>query len=396
MLCTKELSMASIRTAFIAIGTVGTTIWLCAFSLASQSQAATFSALANVIGDGQEEERTTEADSLVSTSSAGFIGKAEARASAASDLSLTTFASSEKFGVSAIAQGVAFIVSNYTITGGPDISYPLSFNSKLTGSLKASTAPRTPPSIASALFSSSTSVGEIDTFRVAGLTSQAGIPIINTSGTFSESDSRESGLRAEVTPTLSIGAEILQLGDEDLQFLSDGLGLQLEREIPFRGFRERVSVLEGLIESQLFNVGLPTKGILPGVEAEIGFDADFIFDTSFSQPVLTDLRGGVFSHSLNSTASASVSDASATSDYSATLSLESITVPVDFDAVDISGLSVVFDTGLTIPVTREGVSVPEPIPEPSSVLGTLIVGAFGAYFLLKRKLQKALLMRPHF
>lgn len=101
-------------------------------------------------------------------------------------------------------------------------------------------------------------------------------------------------------------------------------------------------------------------------------------------------------------------DANATSDYSATLSLESITVPADFNAVDISGLSVVFDSGLTIPVTREGVlepepipgteptpgiepiqkHAPEPIPEPSSVLGTLIVSAFSAYSLLKRKLKK--------
>jgi hypothetical protein len=85
---------------------------------------------------------------------------------------------------------------------------------------------------------------------------------------------------------------------------------------------------------------------------------------------------GYFSVALSSVASSSpIGSTFARSGFIDTAYLESITVPADFNTVDISGLSIVFDSGLTMPVTRAVAAVPEPSCVVLTGLGLVLLSA---------------------
>jgi hypothetical protein len=107
--------------------------------------------------------------------------------------------------------------------------------------------------------------------------------------------------------------------------------------------------------------GIPTgatSGNLVGDVSLTGFTGiTYTFDSTFSLPVtLSGTEVDALSATLSSVAS-STPGASAYSDFSDTLDLTSITLPSGFTQVNPSDLQVVFDSGLTMPVTT---AVPEP------------------------------------
>lgn len=128
------------------------------------------------------------------------------------------------------------------------------------------------------------------------------------------------------------------------------------------------------------------SGFLPGIPLGIntlGIDTTF----NLNIPVLTQTETtGFLTSSLVSSASSTQSNgANATSDFSNGLSLTSITVPADFNSVNLDNLFVVFDSGRTIKVTSDG-NGNTSVPEPSSTLGLLAaLSAFVTRSVLKRK-----------
>lgn len=391
MATTKKLSMATAGAAFISLGRVSTTILLFMAPLASRSQAASFTA---TTGYGFNTNTDTASGLGASASSSFNAGNASASAYANSDIELGVFASSEGSGLVEPVVSNAGYSLNYSIVNNPNqISLPLTFNFVLTGNINASSQD-VPYGTAGASFlytiASSRPPSNPDGFTSGQVSLlSAGGQIFPSSNGFIG----ESSIRAVVTPELGLDIrEAFGLEDEDLPRILE----EFEPSFPLGSFEQaefelRLSEKEANLLSLLTTFGsIPVRG----TPIEIGFDSEFFFDTPI--PVQAEVREGGFINTSLFASSSSSANASAVTDYSNSLSLESITVPADFDAVDISSLSVAFDSGLTIPVTREGVLGPEPIPgaepqpvpEPSAMLGSLVASAFGAYSLLKRKLKK--------
>ena len=250
--------------------------------LASWCQAATFGATAGV-GFDQVTDTTTEAGSSASaevSGTAGIDGNARATASVDSDFNLATFATSKNFAAVQSALANSFIISSYRIVGSPDIFYPIRFNFNLTGSLSASTAPF--PAVTSAASATVSyrilGASAASTSGSSTLLSQAGIPIPITTGAIGE-----SSIRARITPSFSLGAGRTQFTQEELNFLLSDVLVPPNLEYNIKELQTEVSVLEGIIANQFINRGLPTRGLLPGWEPKIGFDTDFVFDTTISQ-----------------------------------------------------------------------------------------------------------------
>ncbi len=292
--------------------------------------------------------------------------------------------------------------NSYEIIGnGSNASIPLNFNFSLTGKINLSSEPPT-----KSLFSLSgghvsyhtwnydfSQGNHYETTGGLDIQSQAGA-IVRYNEWGSWATLGKSDGYAEVTPKVSVGADFQKLGPEAVKALDDsirkltfgpGNGLLDTLRIPqveysLDSFKRRVSIYEGTVINLAQNL-FPSIGLPGGISLDFGYDVNFIFDSQLSLAQALS-KNGQLDIFLFVEAYASPS-ASAVVDYGNTLKLTSITVPYDFDAIDIADLKVAFGSGDIIPVTREAsaASVPTPAMLPGLV-------ALGINILRRRKLAQ--------
>jgi hypothetical protein len=320
--------------------------------------------------------------------------------------SLKMKAESQGAGLPISVSSFGKLENSYEIIGnGSNVSIPLSFNFSLTGKMKLSSA----PAMESPFSPFSLSTGAIDYHIWNWDFSQGnyyettgGLTIQSQFGTIIRYDERGSwktllennNSYVEVTPNPSVDTDFEKLNPETVKSLSDEIkkwtsdprnGLSDTLRIPGSefssdSFKVKTGIYEGTIISLARNLS-PSIGLPGGISLSFGYDADFIFESnlSLSQALSKNGRLDIF---LDVQASASPS-ASSVVDYGNTLKLTSITVPYDFDAINIADLKVAFESGDIIPVTREAraASVPTPAMLPGLV-------ALGINVLRRRKLAQ--------
>jgi len=318
-------------------------------------------------------------DTQTSTQPGGGAASSFSNGSAfsGSNISLGVSASSTNFFLTVPNGGVASLSTVFSVQGNPSsVQLPLSFNFRLNGGLSGDTEPKNLGSVANAVYSSRVTATGFGipggtTSGSASLTCSAGgcLPLIG-------GDLGASTPRVRVTPVLKVEQNVFELSEEDLGALSIGATL----ETTLDEYATNVSVLEGTILNQIGSIGLPTRGILPGTDAEIGFNVDFGIDTHVNIPIHV-TGGGLLNISIAAQASSSPLQASASADFASTFLLESITVPSDFRLVDINNLRVAFDSGLTVPVTSA-------VPLPGSAW--LLASALLAFIRLTRHSSRRL------
>lgn len=351
--------------------------------IAQSANAATLGARAsvNLIEMDNETNRSPASGSLVEASASGQGSSGTGFASF--DGKVGASAMSENTSPIYNASGSGSFGSGYEVIGNSDnTSLPLSFNFHLSGSLSADSeiGNNTSQGIAGAtvggLLSSGSNVSQIN--GRANLRSRAGSPISFTqAGVFGSSGSPQ----VRIQPKINVEADINEvfLNEDDLDELN--LEFSLEGEPSDFDF----PVLTGLIADAITSQGLSRLNLVPGLDIEAGFKVDYGFDTSFSLPLEVVDRGKI-NYFINTSANALL-EASANSNYSSTLSLTSITVPEEFDAVDVDKLRVVFDSGFELPIQVESYGtgngngdVPKSVPEPLTILGSATALGFGALF----------------
>ncbi|MBW4473962.1 MAG: PTPA-CTERM sorting domain-containing protein [Stenomitos rutilans HA7619-LM2] len=380
----------------IAAGSLAT-VTASLFTVAVPAQAASVTATSYVnLIDGPNIVTDVGLNPSASSSAGG--GGGSAIASAGPTASLRAFANSENSILSTPAGASAGFGLNYVLAGNPNAAFiPLTFNFNLSGGLNASVDVTNTGSVASANFqyliidTASSNVGGSSSLTLQGR--QA--PLFFSSGTLG--DTGNGGrLGARVTPVLNIQGTVNVEGEkiraEDFQDLGETpaekalfatVGKFLTTDIPLEQFRTETSFLNGAIINAISSFGLPRLNIpagkVLGADIDLGFDTEFFFNTNVQLTRQVQDKGFLIG-SLTTSAATSPFDANASSNFGSTLKLTSITVPQSFNAVDVSNLKVMFDSGQVFDVIRE--SNPTPVPTPALLPGLI---GFGLNMFRKRK-----------
>jgi len=275
----------------------------------------------------------------------------EAKASVSPDGKIKIYASSQDAIPLYNAVAQASFVSAYTINGA-DGGLPVSFNFNLTGSLEANsdfgssqlgqasiflTATHNSFSQSNGFSSSSTTAG-------ANLSVISGIPIFSSTGSFASSPS----IKTQITPEINIEAKRkFKLTELD--------AIDLQLDLKFSGSPDNYDfpILSGVIANAINRFGLPRLNLAPGINADISFDVDYIFDSSLSfQPTLTESGSiGIGASATSSTLPGGSNYG--TADYQNTFTLTSITVPKSYSLLDTTAFSITFDSGVKKQIFRQ-------------------------------------------
>jgi hypothetical protein len=187
-------------------------------------------------------------------------------------------------------------------------------------------------------------------FGGATLISQGGIPTSEVSSNFVD-----TGIVANVTPMITFGGTTLDLINSDLT----ALGIPAIDHVSLPTVQESLTAgLATETAAAVLDLGVPRLSLPGGIKVGVGFDVDFSIHSSFAVP-LNVSTSDALSFSLTTGATANAG-ATASSDFSHTLQLESITLPSDFNLINPADLQVRFDSGFAMPVTEQSIAIPEP------------------------------------
>lgn len=300
------------------------------------------SATAARVGDIDVESTSTPGES-VTASAPGATGRAGASGS---------------LGGSAMGTGVLItpssggggFLSGYRLSGSTTgTPVPLSFNFGLDGSIHVS-APKTSSGVATFGYSATTLGQRIGGSSTVSCVNGYCIPL----------SSLDTVADVTITPQVEVEGEYEDVEPSDLPTLPGGFKFESTPGT----YSGTASVINGAILQALSNVGIPRLDLPKGAEANVNFDLDVRYDSTVSLPASV-IDAGILQMSLSTTAGSSMG-ATADAEFGGTFKLESVTVPDDF-AGDLSDLSIVFDSGLTLPIERASATNPGPVPEPSSL-----------------------------
>ena len=290
-----------------------------------------------------------------------------------SKIQLGAYSTSSNIGLSNHATASGYFFSDFRVVNGPNsISNPLTFNFDVHGSLSARTTFNDiyGVSIASMYFRVETSHGH--TGGAYHLLCEDGFLTPRYIG-----QALTGGVDLQMQAFLSAEPNLpgeFALGNAGINAALDAVGYS-GRRISLTSYNPNdvelfdsyALAIGAWAANQAFTF-LPT-----GVAPKVTFEATYTFDGGTS--VTADVAKNDYLLVRLLTDSVASSDAEASALYENSLDISMITVPYDYP-YDISTMLVVFDSGITIPVTRAAV------PEPSSIL---FVGLFVAVVLLRRQ-----------
>ena len=312
-----------------------------------------------------QHESSTSTSATVTENGATGVATASVSVDLSSDVSADGEAA-DLFPISQVT-AVASFTGFYTLQGLPGgASVPLSFNVGFERNYACETAPGLPISIAAISIFQDVHTPAF-TRRACQLACQAGLPILS-----STSCNVFANVFAKLTPMVRQEAAIIHLTNRD------GLDIELPFPVPHEVplFTTDYAALAALIVAAIETFGIPRLNIGPttldvGLRAEIvhrSRDRHEVVATSPSGILKVGTTAGVSARGPGAIGTAvvqgssvnpsSAAGGSAEGSGSSTplildTALESVTVPKDFDAFDISDLDVVFDSGLVVPVQRE-------------------------------------------
>lgn len=301
--------------------------------------------------DGPHSQVSSSPASIISSSA--NAGDAASMATADMAARLGTMARSKGNGLANIAGATSHYSSGFHLAGNSTgATLPLSFNFDMHGSLRATSAATNLLSLGSGTITYDLQTSRTRFNGSAQLRSQGGTPLTFTSGQFVGGASLSS-----IDITATVNGDLFILTDEELQYL--GIHPTSFANVQFSDAGTMFSShLANQVSNSILALGLPSHQLIPGVQASIGFDVDYSFDSHFSLGVDL-LTSDALVMDLSSAAS-STSDAEGTSAFGNTLKLSSITLPASFASPELSHLAVEFDSGLVMPVTfDQPASVPE-------------------------------------
>lgn len=291
-------------------------------------------------------------DTTVSASASGE--NASASSITTTDMSLSFKATSSNYNFINYAVSGARFESDFRVEGNPqEISLPLSFNLKFDGDINVSSKAGQGMSLSYA--SVSTPEGFLQ------LASQSGV-------VFRDGDLTGWNVNCDlkVTATLTLlGAldvEILELNNNDLNTLDFSTSFMTTCEVPDEGWeavknRLKASInLDGLLRHGI------TRDKIKAIDLSFDTLVTYIFKKKFVVQITT-TKNGLISLGLDGRVW-STSGTKGSSNFYNTMSLESITVPADFNALDVRNLSVIFDSGLVMAVTKPTDGEPPKNSEP--------------------------------
>ena len=181
----------------------------------------------------------------------------------------------------------------------------------------------------------------------------SGAVSLRAMGIFEDFDPSENQdvLKVRIVPTvtLEIGTT-LELTEDDLLGLAPELGFDFSFEGPASDYN--FPELAVAIANAINLLGIPRLEILPGVELGVNFEITYLFDAPIRIETTSPNDGEVFL-GLTTGASALGTEYLAIADYSNSVTLKAVTVPEDFNELDLGMLRVALGTGTEVRVFQE-------------------------------------------
>lgn len=226
--------------------------------------------------------------------------------------------------------------STFSIQGNSSqLKIPLTFNFNLNGSLTATSQSPLPESFSNATFSWQV-IFPVFSGGGGHLASSAGMPILISGD--------HSSLWARVNPVAEFDVTV-PLNEGDI----DDLNLNFAFEAPLGEYDLPAS--QGIIANAINVIGLPRLNILPGTAVDIGFDVEFYYNKPVN--LSTDIvNSGSMWMTIASGAQSTTFGSSATSIYSNTFELKSITVPHDYNQINPDSLIIHFGSNYSVQVSQ--------------------------------------------
>jgi hypothetical protein len=258
-------------------------------------------------------------------------------AAAHADWSVSLGASATAGGLVFNAGGAASFLSSFDLSGNAN-SGPVSliFNFVLSGSLDGDA-----PKGATAVANYQGHIGTKDSSLFGGgsLTCGNGVctPPVHSASL------GDASAQVTITPEVNVSGSYKELLPSDLPSLPGNYSFTTKAD----DYSASLSTLQGVIIQDLSNIGLPRFSVAPGVEVDLNYKTTVTYETHLHLPVT--LSGSdALDISLSSSAIA-FGGGQASADFEDTLKLTSVTL-LDSSVEDVSPLSLVFASGLVVPI----------------------------------------------
>ncbi len=324
-------------------------------------------------------------------STTATCGSDFALARANTDLSVGVISRSVNFGLSSFAGGIAKSDTGFIVRGNPgSIDLPLTFNFGFDGLVSVKTEPGNPASVALASVDYS-----VNTTQIRGsifLSSQGGLPV-GINRVRLDGAAPNAVIKARLTPKLTIDVDGSKLEGVLTPTTLSFLGLTNINpmlSVDLGEIETQSALLAGSIATAVNTLGIPALNlagkvvsIVPGAKVDIGFDIEYFVDTQI-QHQLNVQQAGIIDILLQSHATTSTANATASIGFGNSFLLKSITLPSDFKLIDHKNLSVEFDSGLTMGVTIVETSAVNSLPEPGS-FSIMLLSLAGLGLVVKRR-----------
>jgi hypothetical protein len=290
--------------------------------------------------DSSDQPNSSTHAEAASTSA---FGSAVAKSDANTNSVLAAFAQTQNVGLMHPSQSNSLYKSSFYISGNPKrYELPLTFTYSVDAKMFVRTG-RLGVGFATARYDFYN--GNRGSFIYA---EQYGWPVLlQRTGAFARGAAGTS--RVDIRPIITLDIDVpvsekesIPITTDDLNYLDIALPVDISNA-------DDLHVIADLIALKIFDLGLPRISLAPRVKVDVGFDLTWHFSVKPKMTGQYESMGRIMLFILVE----AKTTVDASSDTSFTMSLKSVTLPSDYTEVDPNNLAIVFDSGLTMNVTRE-------------------------------------------